>query len=192
MLAKVRNIILKNIDAFTLIELLVVVAIISILATIAVPNFLEAQTRAKVARVKNDHRIVALALETYAVDRNSYPPNKRKNEYFFELSSLFQLTSPISYLENVNQRDVFRIGLDDKTYEYFNYEDWAECVGLPDSKHKAWGVKSYGPDAKDNYVEFLEVRPTKVDLLYDSTNGTVSAGDLLRLGGSTLNKNVNM
>ena len=36
--------------AFTLIELLIVVAIISILAGIAVPNFLDAYTRAKVSK----------------------------------------------------------------------------------------------------------------------------------------------
>jgi prepilin-type N-terminal cleavage/methylation domain-containing protein len=55
---------------FTLIELLIVVAIIAILAAIAVPNFLEAQTRAKVSRVLADQRTMATALESYAVDWN--------------------------------------------------------------------------------------------------------------------------
>jgi len=59
--------------AFTLIELLIVVAIIAILAAIAVPNFLEAQVRAKVSRVKADQRSIATALETYRIDNNVYP-----------------------------------------------------------------------------------------------------------------------
>ncbi|MCC6548232.1 prepilin-type N-terminal cleavage/methylation domain-containing protein [Candidatus Sumerlaeota bacterium] len=54
--------------AFTLIELLIVVAIIAILAAIAVPNFLEAQTRAKVSRARADMRSVATAIEARAVD----------------------------------------------------------------------------------------------------------------------------
>ena len=60
--------------AFTLIELLIVVAIIAILAAIAVPNFLEAQTRAKIARVKADMRTHATAIEAYAVDWSKYIP----------------------------------------------------------------------------------------------------------------------
>ena len=58
--------------AFTLIELLIVVSIISILASIAVPNFLEAQVRSKVARVRAEHYTIAVALEAYHVDNNSY------------------------------------------------------------------------------------------------------------------------
>ncbi|MGI8906486.1 MAG: prepilin-type N-terminal cleavage/methylation domain-containing protein [Candidatus Sumerlaeaceae bacterium] len=64
---------MKNRTGFTLIELLIVVAIIAILAAIAVPNFLEAQVRSKVARVKADMRSIATGLEAYAVDNNSYP-----------------------------------------------------------------------------------------------------------------------
>ena len=59
--------------AFTLIELLIVVAIIAILAAIAVPNFLEAQVRAKVSRVKADERSLTNAIEMYRVDWNIYP-----------------------------------------------------------------------------------------------------------------------
>jgi prepilin-type N-terminal cleavage/methylation domain-containing protein len=64
---------IRRLSGFTLIELLIVVAIIAILAAIAVPNFLEAQTRAKVSRVKNDQRSLATGIESYYVDNNSYP-----------------------------------------------------------------------------------------------------------------------
>ncbi|MDD4278659.1 prepilin-type N-terminal cleavage/methylation domain-containing protein [Candidatus Sumerlaeota bacterium] len=64
--------------AFTLIELLIVVAIIAILAAIAVPNFLEAQTRSKVSRAKSDMRTLATGIESFMVDRNTYPAYQRQ------------------------------------------------------------------------------------------------------------------
>jgi prepilin-type N-terminal cleavage/methylation domain-containing protein len=64
---------IQNRSGFTLIELLIVVAIIAILAAIVAPNFLEAQTRSKVSRVKADQRSMATALEAYRIDYNQYP-----------------------------------------------------------------------------------------------------------------------
>ena len=58
---------------FTLIELLIVIAIIAILALIAVPNFLEAQVRAKIARCYADQRTLAVAIESYMVDWGRTP-----------------------------------------------------------------------------------------------------------------------
>lgn len=63
----------KRCSGFTLIELLIVVAIIAILAAIAVPNFLEAQTRAKVSRVQSDLRSMVTAIESYRIDHGKAP-----------------------------------------------------------------------------------------------------------------------
>lgn len=113
---------MKKIHAFTLIELLIVVAIIAILAAIAVPNFLEAQVRAKVSRVKADQRTLITALESYYVDANRYPPegtpwglpgvdttpaaDMTSSDYVIgacpdSSRSLSRLTTPIAYISSV-------------------------------------------------------------------------------------------
>jgi len=66
---------LQRQKSFTLIELLIVVAIIAIMATIALPNFLDAQIRGKVASVVTNQSMIAAALDTYYVDYEQYPFN---------------------------------------------------------------------------------------------------------------------
>ncbi|MBY0548316.1 MAG: prepilin-type N-terminal cleavage/methylation domain-containing protein [Candidatus Obscuribacterales bacterium] len=53
---------------FTLVELLVVVVIIGILASIALPNFIGAQEKAKTASVRGNMHTTQIASEAYATD----------------------------------------------------------------------------------------------------------------------------
>lgn len=111
--------------AFTLIELLVVVVIISILAALAVPNFLEAQTRSKVSRIKADLRTLAVGLDLYYLDNSSYPstqffnlpgacPDNWKHEdevadpiLNVQRRVLERISTPIAYLTRSFVPDVF-------------------------------------------------------------------------------------
>lgn len=98
--------------AFTLIELLIVIAIIAILALIAVPNFLEAQVRAKVSRVMADQRSLATALEAYAVDWGalphvSYNTSRNHQDNRGGIHMVTNLTTPVGYITSVNITDPF-------------------------------------------------------------------------------------
>jgi prepilin-type N-terminal cleavage/methylation domain-containing protein len=132
---------MRSIRAFTLIELLIVVAIISILAAIAVPNFLEAQTRAKVSRIKSDHRTIATALETYRLDNNVYPEQGETtsvtpptitdpNQVYGregQKAIAFRLSTPIAYLASTTStfKDPFFAGFGKASTvndtRYYNY-----------------------------------------------------------------------
>jgi prepilin-type N-terminal cleavage/methylation domain-containing protein len=96
---------------FTLIELLIVVAIIAILAAIAVPNFLEAQVRSKIARVRADARSAATGLEAYMVDYNDYPqhtvPSGANPYNYLFIQYATTLSTPVAYMTTTMLSDPF-------------------------------------------------------------------------------------
>jgi len=59
-------------SAFTLVEIMVVVAIIALLASIAVPNFLRARKRSQATRILTDLRVIDSAIDQYAIENNNF------------------------------------------------------------------------------------------------------------------------
>lgn len=184
---------------FTLIELLIVVAIIAILAAIAVPNFLEAQTRSKVSRAKADMRTIRTGLESYAVDTNHYiidynalSGTPADDEY----TTWVTLTTPISYLTSVlftpfqsNRPDHDNNPYGDKNvYEYwgdpfFHDPPAGARASVVDQLGFKWIMGNLGPNLERDFigvdaVDYVDLERGEA-LIYDPTNGTISSGDIL-------------
>ena len=103
-------------NGFTLIELLIVIAIILILIAIALPNFLEAQIRARVTKAKAELRSLQTCFESYQTDYRQYPrgileaPGTQwlgptANWGFVSRS----ITTPVAYMSNTILTDLFAI-----------------------------------------------------------------------------------
>jgi len=182
-----------SIQGFTLIELLIVIAIILILIAIALPNFLEAQIRAKVTKAKAEIRTLAIAMDEYYLDFNVYPPESEHDIYRRPRSEqgLMWLTSPIAYITSIPE-DPF--GPQDLGETLVTYETGGAEVGGPAGFVKCypcmvtWAIFTRGPDHAES--EILSADPhfepgynDGIVHSYAPTNGSKSLGDIFQYGG---------
>ena len=173
--------------SFTLIELLIVVAIIGILAAIAVPNFLNARTKASIARVKADFRTITTAMQSYFMDNNDYPPDTVGPNV--EDQSYKYLTTPIAYLSNTELcRDHFTAKggrMEGGQTGIRNFYDYGHVPYIREAG-VGFVIVSFGPDRVLNMpwstptMNALKANDgSRSFFLYESSNGLVSSGDII-------------
>ncbi len=175
---------------FTLIELLIVVAIIGILAAIAVPNFLNAQIRARIARTQADQRSIGTALSSYNLDNNAFPPFLNWPDFAFV--GVKELTTPVAYIPDypVDPFPAAKEGsgvpetLKYVKMSYYNIRIMSETGQARGSTNfgvewerqgNRWIVRSFGPNRLADYIngDFP---------IYDGSNGLKSIGDIYLTG----------
>ncbi len=191
---------------FTLIELLIVVAIIGILAAIAVPNFLNAQVRAKLSRVMADMRNLSTAIEMYSFDNGRSPVGSLEGVSLGLWTSemrraLKQLTTPVSYiaalpndpfmttqygtLESDTDRRCFTYNsMENPNWRAGNYQ-YAYDVGFTWYMFSPGPSNSYGAPWPDyllaaNNPSYSGQPDNPTDRVFETSNGLTSDGWIIR------------
>ncbi|MBN1902513.1 prepilin-type N-terminal cleavage/methylation domain-containing protein, partial [Candidatus Sumerlaeota bacterium] len=212
---------------FTLVELLILAAILTVLAAILVPSYMEARIRSNLSRAGADMRSLATAIEAYKVDNKYYPtlvaptsplartgagpingPSVLEPGVSEAISSRFVwITTPVAYISSV-MRDSFidpskKFALSPTgdlisyldTYNYIDAYTLTPLGRLGGTRGAAftsgaqWHIVSSGPDKKDCYgggaANYHGYMIESYGCDYDPTNGIISAGDIVRVGGGS-------
>lgn len=132
------------------------------------PEYLTRHRRSSGARVRADMRSIATAIESYYVDHKAYPLNQ---------SEFYRITTPIPFITSIPD-DPFR-KTDNRNFGYHMF------ASEPDQK-PYWILDSFGPDEDSDLQPYLLKNPAPrtyqdlLDITYDSSNGTMSNGDVFR------------
>ncbi|MEN6625733.1 MAG: hypothetical protein ABFD69_05840 [Candidatus Sumerlaeia bacterium] len=162
------------------------------LGAVGTPNIGWAPVRSAVSRVQSEMREISVALESYHLANDCYPPctneagsrsqwnSKSAMPGFmgYEPGRVHSLTTPIAYLPSLPS-DRFGFLVEDRTFSYYRWDD-RSCILISAGPNCVFDIS---PD------NLPELRPTSsgsfpeklINLQYDPTNGTVSAGDILRI-----------
>ncbi len=163
----------KAVSGFTLIELLIVIAIILILISIALPNFLEAQVRARLTNTRACLQSYRTANEAYFTDFNGYVPDVNGGEWIKgtsrewrnwwassrkvdcgsvgEMCTYAMLTTPIPYMKKLcydpflDERGDKRAGENFSLPEYTSYLSGStKYLGAVRPNTRRWYGERYG------------------------------------------------
>ena len=195
---------MRKYNGFSLRELFVVVVVVSILAVIAVPAYIQAQVRAKIVTVRQDNQALHNALLMYAADHSTYPvgtyeapqtatPGSRSrtavalaaysSQYPDLLVAeqrntgyrLMVLTTPHPYLNQL-PNDPFQIDLPtyERKYMYYRPKLLRHGWMAAENNDRIWPTRFETVGSGPDRV--LDSNVDGPD--YDPTNGVFSAGDM--------------
>lgn len=176
-------------QGISIIELLIVIAILGLLAFITIASLKPASINSKLAKTGDSMHILTEAIYHYYVDHGAYPPAYPPNTT--ETTFVPALTTPFAYISSLElARDPFKKG----SYLWFgNYAKWSGTP-LPGEKIHRWGLVSAGPNGihdglRDEPYFLADGAPSRVNYVYDPTNGLASYGDIGYFAGEAKMQN---
>ena len=155
-------------EGFTLMELMIVIAIIGILSSIAIPNFLAYREKSKIAHAQSELKAIELAIWDLALDTNQWPNNIE--------AAIVDLGCDSGELADLNDPDAGLVATNGA------FPDWngpyLDVVDPDPWGNNYWWDPDYGIDG-EKYVAIVSSGPNGSGInVYDDDNIYVIISDI--------------